>query len=142
MCFTYLISILENISRSRDGEQCPGWTFTQLNDLQLRVFKGQQRVRIWKDVYLLQIVEQLKFLAGEKLISCIRSRERKQIHTLGNESNKNQLDILSIYLFYLFSEELVSLSSTEFCLQKGTGFYVGKFFKLFDPIDKKINSKI
>ena len=33
-----------------------------------------------------------------------------------NESNKNQLDILSIYLFYLFSEELVSLSSTEFFL--------------------------
>ena len=54
-----------------------------------------------------------------------------------NESNKNQLDILSIYLFYLFSEELVSLSSTEFFLQKGTGFHVDKFFKLFDLIDKK-----
>jgi len=31
----------------------------------------------------------------------------------------------------------VSLSSTEFCLQKGPGFHVDKFFKLFDPIDKK-----
>ena len=37
----------------------------------------------------------------------------------------------------MFSEELVSLSSTEFCLQKGPGFHVDKFFKLFDPIDKK-----
>lgn len=98
-------------------------------------------MRIWKDVYLLQILEQLKYLAGAKLISCIRSRERKLIHTLGNEYNKNQLDVLSIHLFYLFSEELVSLSSTEF-LQKGTGFHVDKFFKLFDPIDKKINSKM
>lgn len=67
--------------------------------------------------------------------------KREIVHTLGNESNKNQPDVLSIHLFYLFSEELVSLSSTEF-LQKGTGFHVDKFFKLFDPTDKKINSKM
>lgn len=33
-------------------------------------------------------------------------------------------ELLSVYLFYLFSEELAKLNSTKFCLQEGFGLFL------------------